>query len=705
MADTERREEMTGRWRRLMARLGGPVASCTRRLAGWRPARLVEVRPWRRSVALLRTAAAFRLRRLARWRPPHIQGIALWLALPVALSPVQAVPLAVLGAAQGVESGVTQELRHGQADLEGGRDLLETAYRTQDPRMAVLAEIRFDSSRQHFQAAIGRVSVLTPELPPWAPAALRDRLDSLQAVVDMGTHLGAGGIGASRLLADGVIGEGGRPSADQLGVALQDLRHELHAAASAGSRIRLDAVPADARATLARARDELVSLVGVVDRVWPYLPALLDLLGFNGPRTYLIEQTNPAELRSGGGFIGTVSIVRTDGGRVTLQHSLPVEQFDYCDAVGCVHPRPLPWQPGYVAPPSELTGYPLPSYSRLTAWSLEDSGFFPDFASNAATAASFCERLLGFRPDGVVAVDYYAVAPLLDLSGPLELPKYGITLTAQNFVDVIVGYDLARSPIHKELIASAADLLLGRLATLPPSTWAKALTVLGTQLARRHLQVHLEPAAAAEAARRLGLSDAFAPAGGADFLLETEDNYGGSKANYFLDRRYHLTLTRIGATLHHRLVVDLTDNAPPDQRYIGPHYFSYVRLYVPAGAEHLMVRSAPSTEYPPIQPPGRRSQEPPSGAQLTGGWVFVDVGPDLSGRYQVTFEYDTTWAPGAGGEQVLYWQKQPGTVADPILVTWEANGRELSVVGDLATDRLVRLGDDGLAIADAAPAS
>lgn len=633
---------------------------------------------------------------LARWRPPQVRRIGPWLVVALGAGLLTTTPAVLYAVARGLESGVMHELRLGEADLEAGQGQLEVAYRGQDARAAGRASLAFRSSQRHFRDAVKRVGVPgRTSLPP----PLRSRLDSLQAVVDMGVDLGDGGVTAARLLVDsGLAGEPRRTGSEQLLAPLDALARDLHAAADAGARIRLADVPDAERPALTRARTELDSVVRLVDQVRPSLPALLDLLGFNGPRSYLIEQVNPAELRSGGGFIGTVSVVRTDGGRISLQTSLPVEQFDYCDALACVHPRPSPWQPGYVPPPSELTGYPLPPYSRLTAWSLEDSGFYPDFASNAAVAASFCERLLGFRPDGVVAVDYYAVAPLLDLTGPLALPRYEQTLTAKNFVAIIVGLDLARNPNHKEVIAAAADLLLGKLARLPPSAWRRALDLVAAQFARRHLQVHLDVPVAAEAARRLGLSDGFSPSGPEDFLLETEDNYGGSKANHFLDRRYELTLARAGSTLHHRLVIDLTDRAPADLREIGPHYFAYVRLYVPDAADEVTMRSAPSREYPPIVAPGRRSQRPPPGSRVTGGWMFVDVGNGLSGHYQVTFEWDTAWSPASGGGQVLYWAKQPGTVADPLVVTWETGSRTFTVRGDLSTDRQLQLGDDGVVL-------
>ena len=100
-----------------------------------------------------------------------------------------------------------------------------------------------------------------------------------------------------------------------------------------------------------------------------------------------------------------------------------------------------------------------------------------------------------------------------------------------------------------------------------------------------------------------------------------------------IDRRYQLTLSRSGSTLHHQLFIDLTDRAPAARREIGPHYFAYLRLYVPDAARQVTMRSAPSREYLPIVPPGRRSQRPPTGAAVTGGWVFVDETKNRSRRF------------------------------------------------------------------------
>jgi hypothetical protein len=351
-----------------------------------------------------------------------------------------------------------------------------------------------------------------------------------------------------------------------------------------------------------------------------------------------------------------------------------------------------------VAAPAELTGTPLPPQSRLTAWSLEDSGFYPDFASNATTAETFARKLLNVPIDGVVAVDYYAVAPLLELTGPIVLDKYHLTLTAANFVDTIVGLDLARDYAHKDIISAAAAQIVAKLSHAAAADLPKLVQILEGMVRGRHLQVHFDQAAVEHETGRLGATEVLNPRQAADFLLETEDNYGGSKANFFLDRKFSLELTQSGGVLQHRLTIDLHDRAPADKPFIGPHYYAYLRATVPANATKLTVSSAKSQEYAPIQAPARRTQVAPNGSQVTGGWIFVLVGQGYSGRYQATFTWETPWAPGPDGSAVMYWQKQPGTVHDAVHVTWNSAAGSRSATGDLSEDRLVTLRPDGVAL-------
>jgi len=626
-------------------------------------------------------------------------------------------PLAGVSTARFLEASVTGDLQAADVDLRQGFILLEAGYRNQDAAKVQAAQARFARSRDQLQALSRRLRPLDPARGSTAPGWVRSRVATLDALIDVVTHVDQAGMtGAQVLEASGLVGGpavggpavGGPAAGDpaptsQLMDLLGSIRDDLATASRLAGSIDLSVLPARQQVRVQKALDDLRTAESGLDALWPSLVAVLGVLGLDGPKTYLIEQVNPAELRAGGGFIGTVSLVHADRGRVTLATSLPVEAFDYCDADGCVHPRPERWQPGYVAPPAELAGFPLPSYSRLTAWSLEDSGFYPDFASNATTAELFARRLLDTPVDGVVAVDYYAVAPLLELTGPVALPQYGLTLTAENFVDTVVGLDLARTYTHKDVISAAAGQIVAGLSHLPPADLPRLVRIVADMVRARHLQVHFNSADADRAAARLGATDLLNPLGSSDFLLETEDNYGGSKANYFLQRRFRLVLTRSGAALHHSLTVDLHDGAPADRPWIGPDYYAYLRVTVPAEATHITLSSARSAEYAPIQPPASRTQVPPAGAQVAGGWIFVLVGQGLTGDYEATFTWDTPWRPAAGGSASLYWQKQPGTVADPLEVTWASGAGTVSAVSDLGQDRLVTVGPRGLTI-EPAPA-
>lgn len=623
------------------------------------------------------------------------------LILAVVLAILVVVQLAAVPGARVAEASLMADVQRAQADLVQGGKLLEDAYRTQSAALTTRASDSFARSRQQLQSLAGRLQALQIAAAPASPAPLRERVVSLDAVIRMGSQIDLAGMTAARvLLASGLVGGtvGTSPPTGALNSLLASVRDDLAAADQDAAAINVSVLPASQQLTLVKALGALHTAVAGLKALWPSLGAVLGLLGLDGPRTYLIEQTNPAELRAGGGFIGTVSLVHADRGRITLAKSLPVEAFDYCDAVGCVHPRPQPWQAGYVAPPAELAGPPLPAYSRLTAWSLEDSGFAPDFATNAATAEKFARQLLGTDVSGVVAVDFYAVAPLLNLTGPISLPQFDVTLTAANFVDTVVGLDLARTYTHKDVISAAANQIVSRLSHVKPGDLPRLLQIVEDEVRGRHLQVHFDDATIQHQAARLGATDSLNPPGAADFLLETEDNYGGSKANYFVDRRFRLDLSRSGSILHHRLTVSLHDGAPADKLYIGPHYFAYVRITVPANATRVTVASAPSTEYLPIEEPARRTQVPPAGSQVAGGWIFVLVGQGLSGNYQAIFTWDTPWAPAADGTDRLYWQKQPGTVHDAVQVTWNPGTGSSSTSTDLSQDRVVTLTQNAVSV-------
>ena len=74
--------------------------------------------------------------------------------------------------------------------------------------------------------------------------------------------------------------------------------------------------------------DYLKSLEAKTGQIQPYKNLLEALGGFKGPQKNLLLLTNNAELRMGGGFVGTVGMVESDKGKVTSDQLVGVYAID-----------------------------------------------------------------------------------------------------------------------------------------------------------------------------------------------------------------------------------------------------------------------------------------------------------------------------------------------------------------------------------------
>jgi hypothetical protein len=408
-------------------------------------------------------------------------------------------------------------------------------------------------------------------------------------------------------------------------------------------------------------------------------PIITELLGGNGARTYLIEQVNPAELRPGGGFIGSYSVLRVDQGTLKV-----IRSGNATDFIGT---RAAAGQPGYVTPPG-----PIREFIPNTSWSFIDSNFFPDFPANALAGERFAQPYLG-HIDGVIALDYYTVAKMMELTGPLAVPGYGLTLSSTNFIPLLMQYDLAGDPRRKAILSAVSGTLMSRIATLPPSQWPALLGALNDLASARHLQAYFNNQDVEKQIVEFGWAGTLNLIGAREYLMESEANLGGTKANYFLVRHFTVALTRVGNTLHHKVTIDLTDNMPYDYRPME-FYRAYITLYVSGNA----VSAGDNLRRPLYANPA-----PPSGTKTIDGWVPLFHGYGHSA--QAVFQYDTPWIPDGRGGETIYWQKEPGTLADAVSVVWnDGGGHVYTATGDLAQDRVITLSSKGLSFTAGQPA-
>ena len=590
-----------------------------------------------------------------------------------------------------LQARITAQLEIGQQQLEAGKASLKQANTAHDAKFISDAKTHFTEAKLRFSSVRKTAddSELVRQLMsvPYVGRAVQSRRDSVDAVADMGVQLSNAGLDLSdlelQLLQPTGASQQGRTLLtvlDAVKAKIPPVRSELKAALAAAQAVDLNIVSADQRASLIRATGSIKQGLAAVDQLNGLLPVATEVLGGNGVRTLLIEQVNPAELRAGGGFIGTYSILRVDHGRISLVQS--GNGYDLSE------PRPAPGQPGYVVPPG-----PIREFIPNTSWSFIDSNFFPDFPSNAKQAEAFVQPRLGTTIDGVIAIDYWAVAKMLEVTGPISVPGFNVTLTSDNFVSTLLNYDVNTlldphaSAVHKAILGAVAGPLLQRIVDLQPSQWSSLLNALNDVAAGRHLQSYFNNGDVESAMTDFGWSAALRPTATADYMMEVESNLGGTKANAFVTRSYTVTISRNGATLHHVVSVDIKDDMPYFYRP-NEFYRAYVRMYISGKASNVsddLVRP----RYP--------NPAPPAGTQVLDGWMSIHgYGHDRL----VTFQWDTSWQPNGRGVEQIYWQKQPGTQADRIDVTWiDGNGHTYKLSGDLGQDRVITLAPSGLTLA------
>ena len=209
-----------------------------------------------------------------------------------------------------------------------------------------------------------------------------------------------------------------QPSVPVLAAAqpeLEGAQQELAAVRAARARIETESLS-----------PQVVGLLERLDRILPWFEtgvdgALLapDLLGVDGPRTYLVLAQNNQELRATGGFISGVGELHIEGGRIA---SLQFDDSYAVDNFGVPHEvAPADFQ-------ATLGGQ---------LWLFRDTNWDPDFPTSARRALEVYANDRGVQADGVVTLDLTALQGLVDATGPIQVEGIEEIVTGANVLQVI----------------------------------------------------------------------------------------------------------------------------------------------------------------------------------------------------------------------------------------------------------------------------
>jgi hypothetical protein len=312
------------------------------------------------------------------------------------------------------------------------------------------------------------------------------------------------------------------------------------------------------------------------------------LLGVDQPRVFLVQTMDRAELRPTGGFTGQYGELSITSGRVgpfTLHDISGVEYSDNSPTVG------------QLAPAAYRSWWPFAN------WGLRDSNLSADFPTSARIAIAEYKHEVKRNVDGVISFTPFFIEHILQAIGPIKIPKYNETITAENLEQKLHYYQLDNAGIRKiEIVehvtaddpnirklftSEVASVLMGRLRHASPTE----LLALGLQvlhdLKTKDLQIYMTNPQIESLLEQYNDAAVIDRSNTHDGLLIVQANVSASKASQYVQTIVHDTVkldAQGGAT--HTLQMHLIYNQ------LGPvygldTYRDYIRFYVPESSRLL----------------------------------------------------------------------------------------------------------------------
>lgn len=424
----------------------------------------------------------------------------------------------------------------------------------------------------------------------------------------------------------------------------------------------IEDIPDDALAQIIEARDlvqePLAAYMPLLATYVEHGDAIPAMFGWGDEARYLVLAQNPAELRPSGGYAGTIGVVTVRDGAITEQRFRDVHELSRQEG--------LP----FVEAPPALAEYLLgPDQS----WRLADATWSPDFPTAAQAALELYTIETGDSDiDGVIAITTFAIDRLLEVVGPVEIPKYDVTVAPGDTTLTLLGATRGTPTSlegRKEILDVLARRLMNRLLSLPPASWSAAGEALGDIGAEGMALAWMVDDGAQALIDDVGWSGRVG-AGTGDTVMVVESNVSPtSKYNLVVDRSDSLVvkLDDTGNALE-SLRMDWSNHAAePGEPYASLREFSnneegwygaYVRVLAPDGAELVTTSGRTAEDIGAAEGVSEEAGRvvfanylfmPPGESTLTYLWTVPAVAVPIEG----------------GWRYELMLQKQPGARAVP----------------------------------------
>lgn len=459
------------------------------------------------------------------------------------------------------------------------------------------------------------------------------------ALVDIANSLSQIGTILSQVLAQTVSGNS-PPTVKltNLGLAFKQVNYLLTVVESRLNSINLDDVPDEYEDKIKLLKQWLPIGFDIIGQVQEVSEFSAEFLGDEAPQRYLLVFQNSNELRPTGGFMGTVAEVDLKQGEVTRLHIPPGGIYDLQGNL------------------EVLLAAPRPLHMLNANWQMQDANWWFDFPTSANKILWFYEKSGGPTVDGLVAVNSTVLPDLLNITGPIYLSDFGLTLTADNVItelhkEVELEYNKDLNQ-PKKIISDLTPILLEKLQTLQGKEFLSLFNVFNQALYNREIQFYHSDETMQQKLVKLGWAGE-AKTAKQDYLAIINTNIGGGKTDGVIAQKFYLTteMNRQGEIVNH-LTIKKEHLGNTLDFFSGQDNLDYLRVYVPPGSRLLQAKGF-------YQPLADEFSDPAAGYSTDKYLQAVEQNPQLD-------EYTGTRITQEFGKTVFAnWVKlSPGEIAE-----------------------------------------
>jgi Protein of unknown function (DUF4012) len=474
-----------------------------------------------------------------------------------------------------------------------------------DAKTLAQADKEFAASRKDFQQAhslllsTALIEAVARYLPPYSSQVITARAATQIGIdiADIGQILIATTQTFAPKLQGSLLGDTSTPlitaqdlavvqtTMDRLLPLVDDIRQQTH-------QLSLDALPTSIISSQQREQVQgLIALLPQVETALVQGRELLNslgwLLGVGEPRTFLVQTMDRAELRPTGGFTGQYGELLIQNGRVAPFSLRDISLIEYA---------------GDSPTTDQLAPQGYRSWWPFANWGLRDSNLSADFPTSAQIAIQQYQQEVQRKVDGVIVFTPFFIEHILQILGPLDIPGYNETITAQNLEERLHYYQLDNAGIDKQLHMQGGDTSTSdrkRFTALVAHTLmdhirhasVEELLALAREIPRnlktRDLQVYFTDSQLEDLLMQYRMAGQLDRSTTRDGLYVVQANVSASKASQYVRTSVSDTVTLDapgGATHVMHLSLAYTEIGPI---YGLDTYRDYVRIYVPPSA-HLL---------------------------------------------------------------------------------------------------------------------